>query len=289
MPKVTVLRGLAEPVRLDKALRTLYPDAGRQAVQSLVTAGQVKVNRKIVRLCSWQVSNGDRLELLAEPPSKPPPITAFDDAWIIADAGDLIAVDKPAGLLSEPARSTTAPSLLGLATAHFGPLTLFHRLDRDTSGVVLLTRGGEINRVLDAAFKAGGIEKEYLAVVAGPNHLAASGVISHPIGAHPRRHDMMAVVERGGKSALTRYEVIGEAGGKQWLRLWPQTGRTHQLRVHLAHLGVPILGDRLYNPHPQEAPRLMLHALRITLPATGQASQRTFAAPLPADFLQPPT
>lgn len=288
MPRAVVLRELAQPVRLDKALRALYPDAGRQAVQTLVTAGQVKVNGKVVRLCSWQVSNGDRLALLAEPPSKPRPPAGFDDAWIIAEEPGLIAVDKPAGLLSEPARSATAPSLLGLATARFGPVTLFHRLDRDTSGVVLLTRSVEINRRLDAAFKAGSVEKEYLAVVAAPNRLAATGVISHPIGPHPKRHDMMAVVERGGKPALTRYEVIAEAGGQQWLRLWPRTGRTHQLRVHLAHLGAPILGDRLYNPHRQDASRLMLHALRLTLPAEVELAQHTFAAPPPPEFPQPP-
>ena len=163
--------------------------------------------------------------------------------------------------MSEPTRWTDAPSLLSLATQRFGPLTLFHRLDRDTSGLVVLTRTPEMNRLLDAAFKAGTVVKEYLAVVALPNRLAEQGVIAVPLGPHPKRHDMMTVVERGGQRAVTRYEVIAEAGGRQWVRLWPETGRTHQLRVHLAHLGAPILGDRLYNPHFQATQRLMLHAL----------------------------
>jgi 23S rRNA pseudouridine1911/1915/1917 synthase len=286
-PKV-VVRGLAESARLDKVLRAAYPQAGRQTVQALITSGQVKVNGKAVWLCSWLVANGDQLELSAEPPAKPQAFTVFDDAWIIAEASDLIVVNKPAGLLSEPTRWTDAPSLLSLATQRFGPLTLFHRLDRDTSGLVALTRTPEMNRRLDAAFKAGTVVKEYLAVVALPNRLAGQGVIVKPLGPHPRRHDMMTVVERGGQRAVTRYEVIAEAGGRQWVRLWPETGRMHQLRVHLAHLGAPILGDRLYNPHFQATQRLMLHACSITLPGSGAMPEQTFAAPVPAGFLALP-
>ncbi len=180
-------------------------------------------------------------------------------------------------------RQATA-NLLDLASARFGPLTLFHRLDRDTSGVVLLTHGGTVNRYLDGAFKAGAVQKEYLAVVATPNRLAGQGVIDARLGPHASRRDTMAVVQRGGQRAVTRYEIITEAQGLQWVRLWPETGRTHQLRVHLASLGAPIVGDRLYNPSWQQANRLMLHAWRITLPAVDGWPERVFSAPLPADF-----
>ena len=198
---MVVVRGLAQPARLDKVLRAAYPQAGRQAVQALITSGQVKVNGKPVWLCSWLVANGDQLELSAEPPAKPQAVTVFDDTWIIAEASDLIAVNKPAGLLSEPTRWTDAPSLLSLATQRFGPLTLFHRLDRDTSGLVVLTRTPEMNRLLDAAFKAGTVVKEYLAVVALPNQLAGQGVIAVPLGPHPKssRHD-----DRGGARRSAR-------------------------------------------------------------------------------------
>jgi 23S rRNA pseudouridine1911/1915/1917 synthase len=283
-----VVRGLTEPARLDKVLRAAYPQAGRQTVQALITGGQVKVNGRAVWLCSWLVANGDQLELSAEPQAKPQAFTTFDDTWIISEASDLIVVDKPAGLLSEPTRWTDAPSLLSLANRRFGSLTLFHRLDRDTSGLVVLTRTAEMNRLLDAAFKAGTVVKEYLAVVAQPNRLAQQGVISVPLGPHPRRHDMMTAVERGGQRAVTRYEVIAQAGGRQWVRLWPRTGRTHQIRVHLAYLGAPILGDRLYWGEQKKATRLMLHALRITLPEGASFPTRTFTAPWPADFPAPP-
>lgn len=283
-PKRVVVRDLIQPMRLDRFLRAAYPQAGRQAIDRLIAGGQAMVNGRTVRLSSWLVRNGDRVELTAEPPAKPAQPGAFDDGWIIGRSDELLAVSKPAGLLSEPARAPDAANLLDLAKACFGPLTLFHRLDRDTSGVVLLTRGGPVNRYLDAAFKSGSVTKEYLAVVASPNRLAVTGVINARLTAHPNRRDMIAVTHRGGQPAVTRYAVIAEENGNQWVQLWPETGRMHQLRVHLASLGAPIAGDRLYNPAWQQAERLMLHALRITLPAVDGWPQRAFTAPLPADF-----
>jgi RluA family pseudouridine synthase len=225
---------------------------------------------------------------MAEPPAKPAQPTAFDDGWIIAQDDDLVVVNKPAGLLSEKARDPHAANLLDLAAARFGPLTLFHRLDRDTSGVVLLTRGGPVNRYLDAAFKAGAVQKEYLAIVAAPSRLASQGEIAARLGPHPDRRDMVMVAEQGGQRAVTRYVIVAETEDRQWVRLWPETGRTHQLRVHLASLDAPIVGDRLYNPAWQQAERLMLHAWRITLPAVEGWPERDFTAPLPADFPAPP-
>lgn len=283
-----VITGLAAPTRLDRVLQRHQPAWGRSAVRGLIEGRQVLVNGRLVWLCSWQVCNGDEIALLSLPKAKPAPFDHFDDAWIIAEEADLVAVDKPAGLLSESPRWRQAANLLDLVRQRFGPVHLFHRLDRDTSGVVVLTRSAATNRYLDAAFKQGAVLKEYLAVVAAPNQLQAEGVIRLPIGRHPARRDMVAVVQSGGQRAVTRYQVIYAEPARQWLRLWPETGRTHQLRVHLAHLGAPISGDRLYNPDPHGASRLMLHAARITLPASDEFPRRTFTAPLPADFLPLP-
>ena len=275
---------LDQPTRLDRCLRNRLPQVGRQAVQQLITAGKVKVNGRVVWLASWQVQNGDRVELTETPPEKTPPPDQFADVWLIAEEVDLIAVNKPAGLLAEPTRWTQTANLLDLARARFGPLVLFHRLDRDTSGVILLTRPGPINQYLDQAFKQHTIQKEYLAVVAKPNRLARSGVIEARLGPHPQRRDLMTVVERGGQRAVTQYEIAEESGNRQLVRLWPQTGRTHQLRVHLASLGAPILGDRLYGVRPKEDERLLLHAVRITLPDAEGFRARSYCAPLPDDF-----
>ena len=276
------LTGLAKPTRLDRVLRDRFPEWGRQAVQQLITAKGVRVNGRPVWLASWQVQKGDRLEILQPPAAKPPPLATFDDRWLLAQEADLIVVNKPEGLLSEaPPLRDTAANLLDLAKARFGDLILFHRLDRDTSGVVLLTRPGPINQYLDQAFKAGLVQKEYLAVVAKPNRLAASGVIDARLDTHPQRRDLMTVVTRGGKAARTRYAIADEMADRQWVRLWPETGRTHQLRVHLAFLGAPILGDRLYGDE-KSADRLLLHAHRLTLPALAAWPERTYTAPLPA-------
>jgi 23S rRNA pseudouridine1911/1915/1917 synthase len=284
MKTTLTIHGLAKPTRLDRVLRDHFPTWGRQAVQRLITAGKVNVNGRKVWLGSWEVYNNDQVEIAELPAAKTPPPDRFDDTWIIAEEADLIAVNKPAGLLSEPTRWRTANNLLDLAVSRFGALVLFHRLDRDTSGVVILTRAGPINQYLAHAFKTHTVHKLYFAVVRKPNRLDREGVIDARLAPHPKRRDRMAVVERGGQSALTRYKVVDETGDRQLVQLWPETGRTHQLRVHLAHRGAPIVGDRLYGPQTSKDERLLLHARRIDLPAASGFPVRSFTAPLPPTF-----
>lgn len=278
-----VVSGLPAAERLDKHLRRRFPGWGRQAVQRIIGQRQVQVNGRPVWLASWTVRNGDRIVVAAPPADKPAPATAFDDGWLIAEELDLIAVNKPAGLRVEPARQGDPANLRDLAIARFGPLTLFHRLDRDTSGVVLLTCSAALNRELAQAWQSHAVAKEYRAVVAAQGELATSGVIALRLAPDPSRRDQMVVVMRGGERAVTRYTVLGENAAGIVVQLWPETGRTHQLRVHLAHLGAAILGDRLYGD-PASAPRLMLHAHQLRLPALAGTPPRTFAAPLPPGF-----
>lgn len=272
--------------RLDRILRARYPQSGRQAIQQLIGGRQVLVNGRTVWLASWSVSNGDAIMVLTAPAVLPAQPDRFDPAWLLADDGDLLAVNKPTGLLSEPKSGATRPSLLELASAHFGPLTLFHRLDRDTSGVLLLTRGGAINAQLTQAFQAGLVDKEYRAVVRAPNRLAVSGVIAARLRPSSQRRDCMEVTAKGGQRAVTRYTVLATAADRAWVRLFPETGRQHQLRVHMAYLDAPILGDRLYGD-VAAAPRLMLHAWRIELPAALFGRACHFEAPLPVVFTPP--
>jgi len=279
-----IAQRLAKPTRLDRVLRDQFPNWGRQAVQRLIAAGKVTLQGRVVRLASWEVHNGDRIAISETPAEKIAPPAKFDDAWIIAEEGDLVAINKPAGLLSEATKFSPAANLLDLARERFGELVLFHRLDRDTSGVVLLTRPGPINKYLDEAFKSHTIAKEYLAVVATPNALLPEGVIAARLGPDPKRRDRRAVVAKGGQRAVTRYEIEQESDGKQLVRLWPETGRTHQLRLHLAHLGAPILGDRLYGAPSAAGQRLLLHAERITLPEAEEFPARWLCAPLPEGF-----
>lgn len=278
-------QNLAQPIRLDRLLRDRFPTWGRQAVQQLIGAKQVHINGKAVWLASWKVNNGDRIEVLTVPAAKPTPPAQFEEQWLLAQAADLLAVNKPSGLLAESPALRDAANLLDLARARFGELILFHRLDRDTSGVILLTRPGPVNQYLDRAFKAGLVQKTYLAVVATPNALAATGTITARLDQHPRRRDLMMVVQRGGKAAVTDYRIVASdpMQKRQLVALYPQTGRTHQLRVHLAHLGAPILGDRLYGDRTS-AERLLLHAHQLVLPALDGYDERLYRAPLPDEF-----
>jgi 23S rRNA pseudouridine1911/1915/1917 synthase len=275
---------LTKPTRLDRVLRDRFPEWGRQAVQRAIGAGQVRLNGRAVRLASWEVHNGDRVEVANPPTAKPAGVTKWDEAWIVAETAELIAVNKPAGLLSEATRFTPAANLLDLAKQRFGEVILFHRLDRDTSGLLLLTRPGPINKYLTAAFQNHTVKKEYVAVVARPNSLQPSGTIDVRLAPDPDRRDRMQVVPRGGQQAVTRYAIEKEKNNRQLVRLWPETGRTHQLRVHLAHLSASILGDRLYGPQPPQNSRLLLHSQRIELPAAENYPMQTFEAVLPMDF-----
>ncbi len=275
---------LSQPTRLDQALRKQFPQWGRQAINQLINQRNVRVNGQTVWLNSWKVQNGDRLDIQNPPEDLPDKMTAFDERWLIRDDGDVIAVNKPAGLLSQGTQWKTDDNLLYLAERRFGKVALFHRLDRDTSGVVLFTRPGAINQYLDTAFKAQTIIKEYVAVVKAPNQLQAQGTIDFPLDNHPQRRDMMIPVERGGKSARTDYSVERIVNDQQLLRVVPHTGRMHQIRVHLQALGAPILGDRLYSADAEQYERLYLHAQTIRLPASDDFPERTYTASLPEIF-----
>lgn len=279
------LSQLEKPQRLDQVLRHLFPQWGRKEIGRAISSKRVRVNGKVVWLASWEVANGDVIETEVPAQMKPVPLAKFDPNWLIADDGDIVAINKPAGLLAAPSRSANAVNLHDLAKAHFGELLLFHRLDRDTSGIILLTRPGKINKLLDAAFKTREVTKEYRAVVAWPHQLMESGVIEARLDVDPKRRDQMVVVEQGGQHAVTKYELIPRSANQkhQHVKLWPETGRTHQLRVHLAHLGSPILGDRLYG-QASSAKRLMLHAHRLELPALGGQRAKVYEAKLPDLF-----
>jgi RluA family pseudouridine synthase len=274
---------LAAPARLDQVLRCHFPTWGRQAVQRLIGTRSVRVNGRTVWLASWQVRNGDRIHVEQAPPAMPQPVSAWDDRWLLAEDEHLVVVDKPPGLLSETPPHRTAPNLHAMAEQRFGSLTLLHRLDRDTSGVLVMTRSALATRILSAAWQERRVDKEYVAIVAAPNLLEQAGRISARLAPDPRRSERMVAVRKGGQGAATRYAVLAGTAERQFVCLWPETGRTHQLRVHLALMQAPILGDRLYG-HAQSASRLLLHARRLTLPAPDGEGEKTFVAPLPPEF-----
>jgi len=190
----------------------------------------------------------------------------YADPW-------LLALLKPSGLLSQPGLGPElADSLISRAQERWPEARLVHRLDRDTSGLILLARDATTHRALSAAFAERRVRKTYLAVVQG---LPADrgGVINQPlarIATRPPRYGVVPL-EQGGKPALTRWRVLRRFEGSSLLLLQPRTGRSHQLRVHLADLGHSVLGDPIYG-ESAAAPRLQLHAagLQLLHPATGK-------------------
>jgi 23S rRNA pseudouridine1911/1915/1917 synthase len=203
---------------------------------------------------------------------------------VLAAAAEWLAVAKPAG---PPVHAGPGePSVLAaLAACRVGPLLPVHRLDAATSGVLLLARNPAAARVLAAAFAARAVRKTYLGVVQGRPQREEGEIFTHlapPAGANPRG----AVVEPGaGPPALTHFRVLAAAGDRALLELAPLTGRTHQLRLHLRHLGHPLLGDPLYaRPDTPPAARLMLHAWRLDFPDPVTGRQVRASAPPPPEF-----
>ncbi|MDX2236601.1 MAG: RluA family pseudouridine synthase [Hyphomonadaceae bacterium] len=215
-------------------------------------------------------------------------------AALLHQDADILVFDKPAGLAVQGG-SGVVESLETQAAAYAKasgkPPRLVHRLDRDTSGVIILARTKPAAAFLSEAFAARRVEKIYLAIVCGAPD-PAEGMIAAPLLKEARRGvDLMRVArpdETGAQSATTRYATLATAGSAALLRLTPETGRMHQLRAHLAHLGAPIAGDAKYGGLGMigavAAPRLMLHAQRLSAPHP-RGGTAAFAAPPPADFI----
>jgi tRNA pseudouridine32 synthase/23S rRNA pseudouridine746 synthase len=200
--------------------------------------------------------------------------------------GLILVIDKPAGIAVH-AGPGGGPNLETLfATLRFGlprPPALAHRLDRDTSGCLVLGRHPKALRRLGALFAAGQVEKIYWAVVAG-RPAEAAGRIESGLRKLIRREGWRMVVAPEGRPAVTDYRVLGAGGGRSWLELKPRTGRTHQIRVHCAALGCPVVGDRLYGDETGAGP-LLLHARRITVPLYRGRPPITVTAPVPPHML----
>ncbi|MFN3715387.1 MAG: RluA family pseudouridine synthase [Thiobacillus sp.] len=203
-----------------------------------------------------------------------------------ADAA-LLVFDKPAGLLSVPGRGPDkADCLAARAQAQYADALIVHRLDRDTSGLIVMARGAEIHRVLSRAFAERRVGKRYVAVVAGRLAPPADwATIDLPLVCDWPRRPLQKIDFESGKPSVTRWRVAADGAGADTTRveLEPVTGRSHQLRVHLAALGHPILGDPLYAPAPfrRRSQRLLLHATRLAFPHPATGAPCVFESPPP--------
>lgn len=272
-------------------LAELDPELSRSAAGRLARTGQVLVNGRQGRP-SEPVRAGDVLEY--QPP-EPETLEAAPEAIplrVLHDDGDVVVIDKPAGMVVHPAAGhhsgTLAHALLGLggawsAVGGAARPGIVHRLDRGTSGLMLAARTDVAHRDLAAQLADRTLSRTYAAIVRGGLG-GEERVLDGPIARHPRDRLRMAVVE-GGRPARTRVRPVERRGGHTLVQCDLDTGRTHQIRVHLAAIGHPVAGDDLYGRRrPGDPDRPMLHArrLRFRHPRTGE--EMTFETPPPADF-----
>jgi 23S rRNA pseudouridine1911/1915/1917 synthase len=303
--------------RVDKMLADAIGGVSRSRVKALIAAGAASRDGRPLRDAADTVRAGSFYSVCipAAVPAQPQP-EAIPLAILYEDAA-LLVIDKPAGLVVHPAPGNAAGTLVNAVLAHAGEeLTgiggeqrpgIVHRLDKDTSGVMVVAKTDRAHQALSAAFAARDLDRDYLALAWGLP-VPAAGEIAGAIGRHPTDRKRMAVVARGGKAALTRYATERAWGGScALLRCRLATGRTHQIRVHLAALGHPLIGDPVYLrripaaaqlvpekgglPGPvRDAllafPRQALHAATLGFrhPVSGAALR--FSAPPPADFLR---
>jgi 23S rRNA pseudouridine1911/1915/1917 synthase len=284
-------------IRLDLFLVHRIPEHSRTRLKTLIEEGGVLVNMERLKP-SHPVAPGDRVEVLIPPapPESPTPEPIPLD--ILYEDKAIIVINKPPGLTVHPVRAGQGGTLVNALLHHCDILSdgggllrpgIVHRLDRDTTGVMIAAKDNRSHDRLVSQFKDRTVGKEYLAVVWGIPPLNY-GRLTYPIGRSERNRIRMAVKYADGRKAHTEYEVIERFTNCAYLRLVIKTGRTHQIRVHLSRFGYPVLGDREYGSRgAEESRRLnisrqMLHAhrLRIAHPVTGE--QMEFTAPIPADM-----
>jgi 23S rRNA pseudouridine1911/1915/1917 synthase len=281
-------------LRLDRVLAKQLPEYSRSRLQQLIGAGFVRVNGTVTRQ-SQLVRAGDAIEL-TEPPvekieNQPEPIPLE----ILFEDEDLIVINKPAGLVVHPGAGHRSGTLVN-ALLHLCPTLsgiggkerpgIVHRLDKETSGCLVVAKNDVAHRELTRQFAERTVEKVYLALVTGKLR-KHSGVIDEKIGRHPVHRQRMSVASSRGRAAKTDYRVVRSGERASLIECRLHSGRTHQIRVHLHHLGHPVLGDKIYAARlAKDFPRQMLHAWKLGFchPRTGE--WKNFGAPLPDDFEQ---
>ncbi|WP_456783679.1 RluA family pseudouridine synthase [Bradyrhizobium sp. USDA 4516] len=313
-----VVAGDEGSARLDRVLAQRSPELSRSRLKALILAGSVTVKDAVVRDPAYHVAKGDTI-IIDVPEAAPAEPQGEDIALdIVFEDDDIIVIDKPRGLVVHPAAGHASGTLVNALIAHCGSSLsgiggvkrpgIVHRLDKDTTGLMVVAKNDHAHQSLTAQFadhgRTGPMERGYMAFVWGvPNR--PHGTIDAPIDRHPHAREKMAV-RQGGREAITHFEVLSSFAGRDGkpvaslLACRLETGRTHQIRVHLAHLGHPLLGDSVYGAHFKTKAgqlgaegkdtltalgRQALHAYLLALehPRTGELLH--WEAPLPEDLL----
>lgn len=285
-----------QPLRLDKFLVACLPDFSRSRLQALIKEGLVTINGKPVAKAGQMLDRSAVVQITIPPPTptalQPEPIPLA----ILFENQDLLVVDKPAGMVVHPAAGHSSGTLVHAALSHApemegiggeGRPGVVHRLDKDTSGLILLAKNDRAHRWLQDQFRLRKVHKVYLALVDG-RPPTPTGRIDAPIGRDLRQRKQMAVVPATkGRSATSEYRTQEAFAAHTLLEVSPVTGRTHQIRLHLAFIGCPVVGDTIYGRrHPSLLlDRHFLHAACLEVCLPGENEPRTFIAPLPPELV----
>ncbi len=278
--------------RLDRYLVVLYPELSRARLQKLIEQNYILVNGYRAKP-SQRLNTGDEIRISLPPPEQtsltPEPIPLN----IIYEDADLIVLNKPAGLTVHPAPGHISHTLVNALLAYCPALAAFgdsprpgivHRLDKDTSGLMLIAKTVPAQQNLINQFKAHSISKGYFVLVKG-RLTPAKGIIEAPIGRHPGNRKRMAIVTSG-REAKTSYKVKEYLNSYSLLEVTIETGRTHQIRVHLAAIGYPVVGDSNYGVKSAHLKRQFLHAYRLGFHLPSSGEYREFSCDLPQDLKQ---
>lgn len=286
---------ITEPdMRLDKAIAAAMPELSRSAVQNLIADGNVKCNGASVQK-SAKLPLGAVLTVEI-PPTRPLDVCAENIPLdIVYEDADLLVVNKPKGMVVHPAAGNADGTLVNALLYHCGDSLsgingvirpgIVHRIDKDTSGLLIVAKNDMAHRCLAEQIKAHSFTREYRAVVYG--RVRENGTVDAPIARHPQDRKRMAVVQSpGARNAVTHYFVAQNFVGFTQLRLRLETGRTHQIRVHMAYIGHPVAGDPVYGPKKVIAALKgqCLHAGLIGFMHPRTGAYMEFEAPLPAYF-----
>lgn len=285
-------------LRLDVYLTQVIDEIpSRSFVKKLIDEGRVAVNKAPKTKTNYKVVLGDKIVVDVDPAEWMRNDIAAENIPldIFYEDDDIAVIKKPVGLTVHPAAGAKGGTLVNALVYHFNELSdvngdirpgIIHRLDRDTSGLIIIAKTNLAHARLGKQFEKHTVVKRYVALVQGKVQYD-QGVIDQPIKRHVKYHDQRQIAREGetGKEAVTLYEVLKRNPSTTLLALYPQTGRTHQLRVHMKHLGHPILGDDKYG-RKESFSRLALHAQAISFihPVTKQLIE--FSTPIPAEFLK---
>lgn len=278
--------------RLDLFIARKLTELTRSRVRRLIDEGFVTVDSALPAKAGVTLEAGQRVQVTLPPPEPATPEPEAIPLRIVYEDDDLLVVDKPAGLAVHPSPGHGAHTLVNAVLAHCPQLSgaggegrpgIVHRLDKDTSGLIIVAKNDAAHLALARQLKERQVEKTYVALVEGRLR-PPQGIIDAPLGRHPRNRKKMAVVS-GGREARTRYCVLREVDGRSLVAAQPETGRTHQIRVHFASIGHPVAGDPLYGRRgPSPLSRQFLHAQRVAFahPRTGERLE--LEAPLAEDL-----